>query len=796
MTPRITSLRASRFIPCALPRAASARLAFLIGALPLSTFAAPYTWDGGGANGNWGTVGNWVGDPAPVFDNTADLTFYAPGTTTQLTNYLSGNRTVRSLVFSADADSNVSVRTRGASGSAQSSRTLAFDAASGNASLTVDAGSSGAHAILGGAVTAINLGGSITLTDSLDVVHNGSGTLTLGQNNDGVFAGSETPLTGAGALNKSGTGVLLLAGPNTFAGGVNLTQGRLQVTSNAALGTGPVSLAGTGSELRLSVNGVSTPAANSLVVGDAGDAKILSGLIAGGATTFGGAILIEETTPAAFEISAGTNHTFTVSGNITGTTPAGVKKSGTGVAIVSGNNTYSGDTLISNGTLRVGAATALPGGSGAGNVEVAPGGTFAGTLDLNGLNLSINGLVGGNGTFLGQVVNNTIGTATLTVGGAGATATFSGVIKDNSGTGGAIALAKTGAGIQTLAGVNTYSGGTTILAGRLDLRNSSAAGSGEITLDGAGAELTLGTGMTLANDIVVTANGDAKFIRFFDTGGLLPTTISGAIISSEDTDGDFGILVGSGATLTLSGSISGTGGLKKSGAGNLVVTSSDITYSGITGAFTGTLTLANPVLDDLSPVYVSTGATLNLTHASTDTISGLFIDGVQSPAGLYKAVGAGGDGTELAVLAGTGKLQVTTSGESFSSWMAGYTFDLGADVSAAGDADKDGVANLIEHVLGTAPNAASSGIASAGASSTSFTFTHPLNPAIVSGVTYGYQWSTDLAEWNTSGVANTGGVVVTIAPSAPVADVVTVAANVTTGTTTKLFTRIVATLAP
>jgi hypothetical protein len=227
-----------------------------------------------------------------------------------------------------------------------------------------------------------------------------------------------------------------------------------------------------------------------------------------------------------------------------------------------------------------------------------------------------------------------------------------------------------------------------------------------------------------------------------------------------------------------------------------MLTGTNNNYTGPTTVSGGMLTLTNPSLDDLSTVNIATGATLNLSHANTDRVAGIVIDGIPSAPGIYKAVGAAGSGTELNVLLGTGKLQIGAGSATFASWMAGYTFEGGADLSAAGDADHDGIANLTEHVFGTAPNAATAGTSPLTASSASATFTHPLNPAIVSGVTYEYQWSTDLAEWRTSGIANASGVIAIITPSAPVANVVTFTVTVTTGSTAKLFTRLVASLAP
>lgn len=689
-----------------------------------SSFAATYTWDGGLAAGtaNWGNVAMWDGDPTPVFDNTADIVFYKTGTTLNLTNAINGDRTIRSLSYTADADTTVNVRTRQAVGNVQLGRVLTFDADSGNATITVDAGSAAtAHAINGGAVSAGGAGGSILLTDSLNVIHNSTtATLTMGQVNDGTNAGSETPITGPGGINKSGVGVLALAGPNNFAGGVNISAGRVHVQSNTALGTGGVTLSGTGAELRLSSNGVVTPAANTLTVSDTGDAKVLQGLVASGTTTFSGAITINETTAGNFELAAGTTHTFTVSGNISGTTAAGIKKSSSGTLVLSGVNDYTGDTLVSNGTLKIGSATAIPSSvdSTKGVVNVSGGASQGGVLDLNGNDTTVCGLYGGStsATFKGEVLNSVAGTKTLTLNEARiqgavppavpqASISFNGLIKDNAGTGGVVALKKTNTGTSILNGANSFTGGLTIENGRVELGHNTAAGTGTITLADTGAQVQTGGGVTIGNPLTVSDTGDLKTLRHYNA---TPATYSGTITVNESTEGNFWVQAGTGAQLTITGDItgSGAGGVTKVGVGGTIVFQGAKTYTGTTTVSGGTLTLDTAYLADASSVKIGTGAILNLTHANTDTVDKLFLNGVQQQAGVYTAVGNAGPGeTAIAEITGTGKLQVTTSPPvtGYTSWLTGYTFAPGADTTRTGDPDGDGFTNLQEFLFGTNP---------------------------------------------------------------------------------------------
>ena len=117
---------------------------------------------------------------------------------------------------------------------------------------------------------------------------------------------------------------------------------------------------------------------------------------------------------------------------------SGLTKQGSGLLVLSQTNTYSGDTVVSNGTLKITTASAIPTGSGKGDVVV--GG--AGVLDVNSASITVNGL-SGNGT----VDTMAGGNPTLTVGNNGASSTFSGTLQNSSGS---LALTKTGNGTLNL----------------------------------------------------------------------------------------------------------------------------------------------------------------------------------------------------------------------------------------------------------------------------------------------------------------------------------------------------------
>ncbi len=165
-----------------------------------------------------------------------------------------------------------------------------------------------------------------------------------------------------------------------------------------------------------------------------------------------------------------------------------------GVVTLAGSNTYSGNTTIAVGVLKVANSAAIPSGSGKGNV------ILAGTLDLNGTNAAINNLQGGAG-----VVDNTSATSasTLTLGMNNDVISLTGVTIQNSG-GTNLSLVKVGSGDLTIASANTFSGGLTVSNGTTLLGNNNAAGAGTITLAGGTLQNSVNN-LTLANNIDVTA---------------------------------------------------------------------------------------------------------------------------------------------------------------------------------------------------------------------------------------------------------------------------------------------------
>jgi autotransporter-associated beta strand protein len=149
----------------------------------------------------------------------------------------------------------------------------------------------------------------------------------------------------------------------------------------------------------------------------------------------------------------------------------GLSISGQGTEILSGSNSYSGGTYVGGGTLQLGNSLALGNNSGALTVN-------AGVLDLNGSSPVVASLSGSAGLITNS---SSASLATLDVsGGYASTSTFSGTLRDGEGS---LGLQVDG-GTLTLAGSNSYSGGTNVASGMLILNGAQSLA--------AGSSLTIG----------------------------------------------------------------------------------------------------------------------------------------------------------------------------------------------------------------------------------------------------------------------------------------------------------------
>lgn len=256
--------------------------------------------------------------------------------------------------------------------------------------------------------------------------------------------------------------------------------------------------------------------------------------------------LVGTLAPASAVVDTSANdYTFSGSGQIGGN--ASLAKVGSGVLNLNTVNTYAGGTVVSNGTLRVGANNAIP-SLGAGDVAVYG----SGVIDLNNFSDNINGL-NGNGSV--DVLAG--GASTLTVGNNDNSGDFSGVLQNTLGS---LALTKVGNGTQTLSASNSFAGGTTVSAGTLAVGNSYALGTNTVTVNAGTLDVKTdlhvgslaGSGGSIANNSTSTTN------TIFVEGGAATTTTASIVNGSGG--GGIAVKILNGSSLTFGGNNTYTGG--------------------------------------------------------------------------------------------------------------------------------------------------------------------------------------------------------------------------------------------
>ncbi len=315
-------------------------------------------------------------------------------------------------------------------------------------------------------------------------------------------------------------------------------------------------------------------------------------------------------------------------------------KQGAGTLILNAENTYTGGTTISGGTLVATNVDALGSGdvTDDATLELNTGGTFDNaisgsgqvvksgdeTLTLSGTNTYSGGTLISGGTLVASNVE-ALGTGDVTDNATLEMNTGGDFINNIGGTG---RVEKSGDDALTLSGSNTYTGGTTINDGTLIATSVDALGSGDVTNN---AVLELNTGGDFINNIGGTGrvekSGDETLTLSGSntyTGGTL---ISGGTLVATNVEalgtGD----VTDNAVLELNtggdfiNNIGGTGRVEKSGDDTLTLSGSN-SYTGGTLISGGTLVATN--VDALGSGDVTNNAVLELNTGGTfdNAISG------------------------------------------------------------------------------------------------------------------------------------------------------------------------------
>lgn len=395
-------------------------------------------------------------------------------------------------------------------------------------------------------VLAGNLTGSTASFGNGNIFNNAS--LTFDQASDATYAGT---ISGGGSLTKSGAGALVLTQNHAYTGGTTITSGTLQVGNGGTSGslTGNVLnnavlrfnraddvayarvVSGTGALVK--------DGAGNLTLGSntyAGGTTINSGTLTGTASSFGlGAIVNNARLVFQQSQDATLSNLISGSGNLT--------KAGTGTLVMTANQTYTGGTTLSAGTLQIGNG----GNSGSLAGDVLNNGVLrfnrADDLNHTGVVAGTGGLVkdgagnltlGSNSYAGGTLINSGTVTGTASSFGTGDIVNDAALVVDQDQEGvlsnslsGVGSLTKRGLSKLIINGSASAAGGTTVDAGQLIVGASAGSDAylasnvivNEATLGGHGrilGDVTLAANSMLApgNSIgTLTVDGDVTFDR-------------------------------------------------------------------------------------------------------------------------------------------------------------------------------------------------------------------------------------------------------------------------------------------
>lgn len=552
-----------------------------------------------------------------------------------------------------------------------------FTLSGGLSSVTMETLGGGNGAAITG-TGAITLGGNITVnytgTGAITTGASIGNPVALGATrqvtvaDDGDLTNTDFTMSGviSGAtfgITKLGAGELSLSASNTFTGAVTISAGVLLANTvanqntNSSLGTGggtaAISIAAAGT-LQYNGSGHSTNRPFTITGNGATIDASGSGLL----TLTGN---ISATNLGLVLSGSGSGFCSSVIGLGSGT----LTKTGTGSWELSGANTYTGVTTISGGTLLAGAAVSVsvagPFGNAASAIVMGNAATttnnWSPTLLIDGAFTMARGItianqatsgtytIGGNTdnnatfsgtitfsqpfsvtqvataganalTISGSITGGLAGTKNITFNNVGAVVKTTNAIANGTGVS---AVIKNNTGELTMSVANTYTGGTTLNAGVININN--AAGLGDVT-----STFTIagGTIQNTTGGLVTTANHPITWNADFTFDGAQPLNLgTGTVTMNADIQIT---TVSSGVTLTIGGTISAaTRSLTKLGAGTLSFGSQTITLNNVSisagtlAATSGTMNVAGAFTNDAT--FTNNSGTVLMSSASSSIVN-------------------------------------------------------------------------------------------------------------------------------------------------------------------------------
>jgi len=489
--------------------------------------------------------------------------------------------------------------------------------------VTVNKGVLGVRTLFSLGTGSLTLQNGTTLSNTLAIISNpgvlnqitlGTGTATVFTVNDLWLGGG---ITGAGALLKLGTGVLILSNASTYGGVTLLNEGVLRLRTSNALGTNNLNISGGILELaggnvsralgtgynQVQVHGTSGfsafGAGRTMTIGSGGrmitwgstyfdpDVLVLNNISANSTLTFANALDLNGADRAINVLSTNlAAHYAVIPYAITnsGATPASLIKGGPGTLRLDGVNTYDGSTIITGGVLRIGNNT-----------------LYSSALPSGNLVLS-NGIIEINYGPANNVFSRSLGSGLDQVQLLGGTGGFSAVSAPRTynigGDGQMLTWGSTYFNPDALA-LNGASAGN-----RLTLVNG-------LDLAGADRNIYVGANYAVINGIITNISGTPAGLIKVGNGALVvlsstnyaydgTTTVAGGVLQLGDYWRNAGALPGVISNManvyianpwaqTITNTLRGTGNFYKMGTPDVTLIGSNSSFFGTLSVYNGTL---------------------------------------------------------------------------------------------------------------------------------------------------------------------------------------------------------------
>jgi fibronectin-binding autotransporter adhesin len=238
-------------------------------------------------------------------------------------------------------------------------------------------------------------------------------------------------------------------------------------------------------------------------------------------------------------------------------------------------------------------------------------------------------------------------------------------------------IAKAGVGTLALSGTNTYSGGTTLNAGTLAINSATGIGTGALTINGG----TLGNSSFGA--VTLTSNNAQTWSADFGFSGPQALNLgTGAVTITGATPREINA---SASTLTIGGTVTGSTGLTKSGAGQVTLTGNNLaTLTGPRLLKAGVLALGGGqaniqrALGDAAGTITFEGGTLSLNGSGNNdnaTTWGTFANPITVATGQTGTLNCFPRGSVTSVISGAGTLNfgIRNTRNDFNANLTGFT---------------------------------------------------------------------------------------------------------------------------